>query len=178
MDDENSLRVSEPLQSECQNDALTVQRACATVMKVTGFSVSVCVFVPLLLVTFWNLCSEFQTLFFYPQGPSFSRSNSQSYVSEVIGASAALDQAATLPHVPQLKISSKVLPLRVGNVFRVLVNVSFFFSFFLHFFCFLLSKEAVGLPLVLLIYLARCAQLCHVNVTGDQIEVFEQVFVD
>ena len=40
MDDENSMHLSKPLESERLNDALTVQRVFTAVKKVRGFSVS------------------------------------------------------------------------------------------------------------------------------------------
>ncbi|KAK9726045.1 hypothetical protein RND81_05G186600 [Saponaria officinalis] len=55
------------------------------------------------------------------KGNKFSRSNSDSYISEVVGASRGSDRVAALPRVPQLKISPKMLPMRVANMFKILV---------------------------------------------------------
>lgn len=86
-DDENPMDMSKPLESDRQNDAMTVQRAFAAVKK----------------------------------GSTFSRSSSQSYFSEILGSSPAIARDAALPHIPQLQISPKMLPLRVANMFRILV---------------------------------------------------------
>ncbi|XP_021741036.1 ABC transporter D family member 1-like [Chenopodium quinoa] len=52
---------------------------------------------------------------------SIARSNSESYISEVLRSSRTLDRAPTLPHVPQLQISPTMLPLRIANMFKILV---------------------------------------------------------
>ncbi|KNA13617.1 hypothetical protein SOVF_115030 [Spinacia oleracea] len=86
-DDENAMDISNALESNRQNDAMTVQRAFATNKKRS----------------------------------TFARSNSESYISEVIRASRTLDRATTLPHVPELQISPRMLPLRIANMFKILV---------------------------------------------------------
>ncbi|XP_057541613.1 ABC transporter D family member 1-like isoform X1 [Amaranthus tricolor] len=84
---ENGKDVIKPLESDRQNDAMTVQQAFATAKK----------------------------------SSAFSRSSSESYISEIMKASPTLDKAATLPLVSQLQITPRVLHLRVANIFRILV---------------------------------------------------------
>ncbi|XP_074306712.1 ABC transporter D family member 1 isoform X2 [Silene latifolia] len=86
-DNDGPVAQGKHLESHRQNDAMTVQRAFATVKK----------------------------------GNGFSRSNSDSYISEVVGTSRLSDRSAILPNVPQLQISPKMLPLRVANMFKILV---------------------------------------------------------
>ncbi|KAL2923533.1 ABC transporter D family member 1 [Bienertia sinuspersici] len=50
-----------------------------------------------------------------------SRSNSESYISEIMRSSHTLDRSASLPHVPQLQISPRILPLRIANMIKILV---------------------------------------------------------
>ncbi|XP_057530328.1 ABC transporter D family member 1-like [Amaranthus tricolor] len=86
-DDENAKNVAKPLESNRQNDAMTVQQAFATVKK----------------------------------SSTFSRSSSESYISEIVRASPTSDRAVTLPRVPQLQITPRTMPLRVAKMLRILV---------------------------------------------------------
>ncbi|XP_039156220.1 ABC transporter D family member 1-like [Eucalyptus grandis] len=52
---------------------------------------------------------------------AFSKTKAQSYVSEVIARSPSTDNLSSLPLVPQLKSSPRILPLRVAALFKVLV---------------------------------------------------------
>lgn len=56
---------------------------------------------------------------------AFSNSKAQSYFAEVIAAAPSEDHAASLPVFPQLRGASRVLPLRVAAMFRVLVPTVF-----------------------------------------------------
>lgn len=86
-DDENAMDVLTSLESNRQNDAMTVQRAFANVKKKS----------------------------------TIARSNSESYISEIVRASRTLDRTTTLPRVPQLQISPRMLPLRIAHMLRILV---------------------------------------------------------
>ncbi|KMT09515.1 hypothetical protein BVRB_6g129810 [Beta vulgaris subsp. vulgaris] len=56
---------------------------------------------------------------------SISRSNSEAYISEILRASPTVNRALSLPLVPQVQISPRMLPLRVANMFRILVPTVF-----------------------------------------------------
>lgn len=56
---------------------------------------------------------------------AFSNSKAQSYFEEVIAAAPPEDHAASLPVFPQLRGASRVLPVRVAAMFRVLVPTVF-----------------------------------------------------
>ncbi|XP_058091212.1 ABC transporter D family member 1 isoform X2 [Magnolia sinica] len=52
---------------------------------------------------------------------SFSKSNVNSYVTEVIARSPTMDHKVQLPVVPQLQMAPRLLPLRVAAMFKILV---------------------------------------------------------
>ncbi|PSR88086.1 ABC transporter D family member 1 like [Actinidia chinensis var. chinensis] len=52
---------------------------------------------------------------------SFTSTKSQSYVSELIATSPSVDRDVPLPVVPQLQIATRLLPLRVASMFKILV---------------------------------------------------------
>ncbi|KAH9670036.1 ABC transporter D family member 1 [Citrus sinensis] len=56
---------------------------------------------------------------------AFSNPKAQSYVSEVIAASPIADHNVPLPVFPQLKSAPRILPLRVADMFKVLVPTVF-----------------------------------------------------
>lgn len=56
---------------------------------------------------------------------AFSDSKEQTYISEVIVAAPVANNKAPLPIVPQLQMSSRILPLRVAAMFKVLVPTVF-----------------------------------------------------
>ncbi|XP_030527544.2 ABC transporter D family member 1 isoform X2 [Rhodamnia argentea] len=56
---------------------------------------------------------------------AFSNTKEQSYISEVIARSPSTDNRSSMPLVPQLKSTPRILPLRVAALFKVLVPTVF-----------------------------------------------------
>ncbi|GMH08156.1 hypothetical protein Nepgr_009996 [Nepenthes gracilis] len=52
---------------------------------------------------------------------AFSKSKSQMYISKLMAASPTADNATSVPFVPQLPVSSRMLPLRIAAMFKILI---------------------------------------------------------